>query len=67
MASSSKDGTVRVWNVMTRKCEYTLSQHADAVSCVRWSGSGLILTASRDKTIRVWEASEVFVWFVGFN
>lgn len=43
----------------------TLSQHTDAVSCVKWSGEGLIYTASRDKSIKVWDARDVrFFHFV---
>lgn len=53
-ASSSKDHTVRVWNVNTGTCETVISGHSDAVECVRWGGTGLIYTASRDRTIMVW-------------
>ena len=58
LASSSKDGTVRVWNVKVKRCEFTVSQHTDAVSCVKWGGEGLLYTASRDKTVRVWDAKD---------
>ena len=58
LASASKDGTVRVWNVITRRAEFILSQHTDAVASVKWSGEGLLYTASRDKTIRVWETTQ---------
>lgn len=58
LASSSKDGTVRVWNVRTQRADVILSQHTDAVSVVKWSGEGLLYTASRDKTIRVWAPNE---------
>lgn len=57
LASASKDGTVRIWNVLTKRCEIVLSQHKDAITTVKWGGEGLIYTASRDKTIKVWEAS----------
>ena len=36
------------------RCEASLSGHSDAVECVRWGGSGLVYTASRDRTIIVW-------------
>ena len=54
VASGSRDGTVRVWNVQMRKVEFTLSQHTAPVTCVKWGGEGLIYTASRDKSIKVW-------------
>jgi hypothetical protein len=57
--TSSKDGTVRVWDTQSKRCEFVLSQHTDAISCVKWSGEGLIYTASRDRTIKVWDAKDV--------
>ena len=54
LCSSSKDGTVRVWNARTRRCERSLSGHTAAVTAVRWSGRGRIYSASQDCTILVW-------------
>jgi ribosome assembly protein 4 len=53
-ASSSKDHTVKIWNATTRRMVCSISGHTDSVECVRWGGSGLIYTCSRDRTIRVW-------------
>ena len=53
-ATSSKDHTVRVWNLSNGSCETTISGHTDSVECVKWGGSGLIYTCSRDRTIKVW-------------
>jgi ribosome assembly protein 4 len=52
--SSSKDHTVRVWDAITGTCEAVISGHSDAVEAVRWGGTGLIYSASRDRTIMVW-------------
>ncbi|KAH9840010.1 WD-repeat protein [Rhodofomes roseus] len=62
LASSSKDGTVRVWSTSTRRCEYALGGHTASVNVVRWGGGGLdgkgvLYTASSDRTIRVWDAN----------
>lgn len=54
LATSSKDGTVKVWNVRTQACLATLSGHTDSVEALRWSGEGLIYTGSRDRTIKAW-------------
>ena len=54
MASSSKDHTVKVWNLHLGTCETTISGHNDSVESVKWGGTGLLYTASRDRTIKVW-------------
>ncbi|KAF8634204.1 hypothetical protein AX15_001017 [Amanita polypyramis BW_CC] len=66
LASSSKDGTVRVWSLLTRRTEYTLGGHTASVNVVKWGGggtntkgigqSGVLYTASHDRTVRVWDA-----------
>lgn len=58
LLSGSKDGTARVWNARTGRCEMTLTGHGDSVEAVRWGGEGLLYTASRDKTIMVWAARD---------
>ncbi|KAK9702736.1 ribosome assembly [Basidiobolus ranarum] len=55
-ATSSKDGTVRIWDTRYRRAVITLSQHTAAVTCVKWGGDGLIYTSSQDKTIKVWDS-----------
>ncbi|THU89690.1 WD-repeat protein [Dendrothele bispora CBS 962.96] len=65
LASSSKDGTVRVWSTATRKLDYTLGGHTASVNVVKWGGGGIggfglkkgvLYTASSDRTVRVWDA-----------
>ncbi|KAF4552401.1 WD domain-containing protein 36 [Elsinoe fawcettii] len=58
IASASKDGTVRIWDVVGQRCDMALSGHKGNVACVRWGGAGYIYTASHDKTIKVWKASD---------
>eukprot|EP00250_Pteridium_aquilinum_P001867 c12073_g1_i1 orf=324-1751(-) len=57
-ASGSKDGDVRIWDTTTRKCTICLTGHTLAVTCVKWSGEGLIYSSSQDCTIKVWETSQ---------
>ncbi|KAF2242791.1 WD40 repeat-like protein [Trematosphaeria pertusa] len=56
VASSSKDGTVRVWDAIGGRVDFALSGHKSSVTCVKWGGTGWIYTSSHDKTIKVWNA-----------
>ncbi|MCJ1356500.1 MAG: hypothetical protein MMC33_006495 [Icmadophila ericetorum] len=57
LASASKDATVRIWDVTTKRIETVLSGHKGSVSCVKWGGTGKLYTSSQDKTIKIWDAS----------
>ena len=59
LASSSKDGTIRIWDTVTRHTSITMSQHISAVTCIRWGGDGLLYSSSRDKTIKIWDTTQV--------
>ncbi|XP_068220700.1 notchless protein homolog 1 [Palaemon carinicauda] len=58
VASSGKDGDIRIWNIQTGSCERVLSNHVKSVTALRWGGEGLIFSASQDRTIKVWRASD---------
>lgn len=57
LASSSKDATVRIWDVVSKRTEMALTGHKGTVSCVKWGGMGNIYTASHDKSVKVWDSS----------
>lgn len=58
LASASKDGTARIFDVVTGKLERTLRGHADAVTSVAYSADGArIVTTGTDATIRIWRVS----------
>lgn len=58
LASASKDSTVRVWDVVSKRIEYVLTGHKGSVTCVKWGGTGQIYTASHDKTIKIWNPKD---------
>lgn len=57
IATSSLDGTVKIWEAETGTETLTLHGHNDAVSSVAFSPDGSeLVTASWDKTAKVWDA-----------
>ncbi|XP_049807031.1 notchless protein homolog 1 [Schistocerca nitens] len=58
LASSSKDGDIRIWDVVLGHVVLTLSSHQKSVTALRWGGTGLVYSASQDRTIKVWRATD---------
>eukprot|EP01127_Copromyxa_protea_P022942 TRINITY_DN8450_c0_g1_i1.p1 TRINITY_DN8450_c0_g1~~TRINITY_DN8450_c0_g1_i1.p1 ORF type:complete len:488 (+),score=108.82 TRINITY_DN8450_c0_g1_i1:109-1464(+) len=54
LVSGSKDKMAKVWQVLAKRCEFTMARHSEGITNVKWGGEGLIYTASKDKTIKVW-------------
>ncbi len=60
LISSSDDGTIRFWNVNTRYCFHTMSNHTNAVFGLGLNGRRLI-SGSSDQAMMVWELSEKYI------
>jgi len=57
LASSSRDKTIRLWDVRTGELKRTLSEHgADVYDVIFSPKGGLLASASGDKTIKLWDA-----------
>ena len=52
LISSSMDKTIRIWNLLSGKCNAVLHGHADDVSDVDGWGD-IVVSGSRDKTVKV--------------
>jgi ribosome assembly protein 4 len=54
LASGSKDGTTKIWDSVTKNCLLTLGGHTGGITSIKWGGAGLLYTAAKDRTIKVW-------------
>ncbi|CAJ2673221.1 unnamed protein product [Trifolium pratense] len=55
LLSGSKDSTLKVWDIRTRKLKEDLPGHASEVYCVDWSPDGeKVASGGRDKVIKLW-------------
>ncbi|VAH36346.1 unnamed protein product [Triticum turgidum subsp. durum] len=56
VGARSDDGTVRVWNLESKKCIAVLNAHFSTVTSLALSEDGLtLLSAGRDKVVNVWD------------
>lgn len=58
LASSSNDGDVIIWDSILGRCLMALTSHTMSVKCLKWGGSGLLYSASQDRTIKVWRSTD---------
>lgn len=55
MVSGSKDSTLKVWNLKTKKLAEELPGHADEVFAVDWAPDGSrVASGGKDKVLKMW-------------
>ncbi len=59
MISSPLTADCAVWDSLRGHLLFSLSGHAASVTSLKWSGQGFLISGSQDRTIRVYNASEV--------
>lgn len=55
VASGARDGNLRIWNVSSGICLKSVQGHADQVTSCTILPKDLLLTASHDRTIKIWK------------
>lgn len=54
ISSASFDGTIKIWNLYYKSCIQTLNGHRDFVTGIIFHTIGILISASNDKTMRLW-------------
>jgi WD40 repeat protein len=68
LASASEDGTVKLWDMQSGKEAKTWPAHAGGVLSVAFTHDGRLVTAGRDKMVKIWTADGTQVrQFDAFN
>jgi WD40 repeat protein len=55
LASSSYDGTVRIWDLTTNTCKFILTGHTNSVWGLKQITPNILASGSSDKTIKLWD------------
>jgi len=56
IATASEDGTVKLWEMEDGRSIRSLSAHPGGVTAARFHHDGRLLTAGRDRTVKLWDA-----------
>lgn len=54
LATGTKDGVVRLWDLRSGEAIRTLNGHQDAITCLKFDTTNIV-TGSLDKTVKTWD------------
>lgn len=55
LASSSVDGSVKVWDVLSGECQFTMAHHMKGITTLQFHPNGrYLITGGRDKVLAIW-------------
>ncbi|WDQ19216.1 hypothetical protein PSR62_11950 [Rhodopirellula sp. P2] len=57
LASASEDGTVKLWDMNSGKAIRSINAGSGGVTAVQFDHKGQLVTASKDRKVRLWDAS----------
>lgn len=58
--SISEDNTIKIWDIENGKLLVSLQGHKGSVYCAMFSPNGNIISASQDKTLKIWKSIDSF-------
>jgi F-box and WD-40 domain protein CDC4 len=59
LASGGCDRDLRIWSLSSGECLMKLQGHASTIRCLKIINENLVVTGSRDNTLRVWDISSI--------
>ena len=68
LATSSGDGSVKIWDLKKTTCVQTLSDHQQPVFGIGWHWSGTVLaSAAMDHTVKLWDPIRYILYSNNMN
>ncbi|KDQ09581.1 hypothetical protein BOTBODRAFT_36984 [Botryobasidium botryosum FD-172 SS1] len=58
--TGSRDRTIKIWSLRTKKLLQTLHGHEGSVLCLKFDRSGFMVSGSSDRQVFVWDISNIF-------